>query len=50
MKGFPLYLTLMLETVGTVIFVFLPEPRDMWDLSSLTRDQTQVPCSGNIKF
>ena len=21
-------------------------PRSMWDLSSLTRDQTRVPCSG----
>ena len=51
-KGFSLYLTLMLETVDTVIFFFffLHEPCDMWDLSSLTRDQTQAPCSGSIKF
>ena len=27
-------------------FFFLAEPRSMRDLSSPTRDQTQVPCSG----
>ena len=23
-------------------------PRGMWDLSSLTRDQTSAPCSGSM--
>ena len=26
----------------------LAMPHDMWDLSSLTRDQTSAPCSGSI--
>ena len=30
-------------------FLFLTMPRGMWDLSSLTRDQTRVPCSGSAE-
>ena len=30
-------------------FSFLAVPRGLWDLSSLTRDWTQAPCSGNVE-
>ena len=30
-------------------FFFLATPQDMWDLSSLTKDQTRVPCIGNTE-
>ena len=30
-------------------FIFLATPRGMWDLSSLTRDRTRVPCVGSMK-
>ena len=31
------------------LFFFLTTPRDMGDLSSLTRDQTRAPCSGSAE-
>ena len=31
-------------------FFFLAVPCGMWDLSSLTRDETQAPCSGSVEF
>ena len=36
-------LNIFIEFV-TICFGFLP--RGMWDLSSLTRDQTSTPCNG----
>ena len=30
-------------------FSFLAVPRSMWDLSSLTRDQTRAPCIGSAE-
>ena len=30
-------------------FFFLAAPHCMWDLSSLTRDLTHAPCSGNVE-
>ena len=30
-------------------FCFLAAPQDMWDLSSLTRDQTHVPSIGSTE-
>ena len=32
------------------LFFFFAAPRVMWDLSSLTRDRTRVPCSGSVEF
>ena len=31
------------------LFFFLATPHGMWDLSSLTRDQTCAPCSGSTE-
>ena len=33
----------------TIVFFFLSWPQGMWNLSSLTRDPTRVPCSGSIE-
>ena len=30
-----------------VIYLFIAMPHGMWDLGSLTRDQTQAPSSGS---
>jgi len=30
------------------LFIYLVIPTSLWDLSSLTRDQTHVPCSGRL--
>ena len=30
-------------------FFFFAMPYDMWDFGSLTRDGTQVPCSGSVE-
>ena len=30
-------------------FCVLAAPQDMWDLSSLTKDQTRVPCIGSTE-
>ena len=35
--------------VFLVLFLLLAAPCSMWDLSSLTRDGTQVLCSGSLK-
>ena len=37
------------EEVFLVLFLLLAEPCSMRDLSSLTRDGTQVLCSGSLK-
>ena len=33
----------------TFLKIFLATPYSMWDLSSLTRDRTCIPCSGSAK-
>ena len=42
----------VLEGQGSSVFCFwfiLATPRGMWDLNSLTRDQTYAPCSGSTE-
>ena len=34
----------------TILFLFLAALRGMWDLRSLSRDQTHTPCSGSAEF
>ena len=31
------------------VYLFLAAPRDMWDLSSLARDQARAPCIGSVE-
>ena len=35
--------------LGIFFFFFLAALCSMWDLSSLTRDQTQAPCIGSME-
>ena len=36
-------------TIGIIIFIFLTTPYCMWDLSSLTSDQTHAPCIESLE-
>ena len=38
------------KTLKTRILFCFAWLRGMWDLSSLTWDQTHTPCSGSVKF
>ena len=46
----PTPLSLVNTNLANFIFVFPPAtPHIMWDLSSLTRDHTHTPCTGNME-
>ena len=51
-KLFHVFLNCYTDCIFTETFFIkkksLAMPRGMWDLSSLTRDQTSAPCSGSM--
>ena len=42
-------MSILHEWFLSIFFFFFFWPPGMWDLSSLTRDRTHVPCTGNAK-
>ena len=47
--GSGLQCPLQILSRGFFVYLFLAELSSMWDLSSLTRDQTCGPCSGSVE-